>query len=339
MCQKSFWSTALTSLESNGYVLRNLSENIQIDMKKVLILTRFRGEYEPRRLAEEALALGYEVDKVNYEHIRIGVSVSGKPMIDLGTGKRIEDYDLVIPRAASKRGGASMLGVKSVVLEYIDKLTENKPKVVNGESFKLYPLMGKLEQGVLLAQAGLSVIPFTSFNGRRGWRRYLDSISENGPSFVPVMVKARFGSHGKNVKLAESYKRLMNLSLKYSEGDVLIQPVIKVRRWYRVLVLNGEVLGMMKHRQKGKFQTEEIQKETALIKPKFTEEQMDVLRGLSLKATAVLKADFAGLDVAWDEDLKGWRIFEVNRTAQFKWFEKAYPEINVAKAMLKDEKV
>jgi glutathione synthase/RimK-type ligase-like ATP-grasp enzyme len=303
-------------------------------MKKVLILTRFRGEYEPKRLAEEAAALGYEVDKVNYEHVRLGVSPLGKPVIDLMTGKKLEEYDLVIPRAATKRGGESMLGVKSVILEYIEQLKENKPKVINGESFRLYPLMGKLEQGVLLAQAGLSTIPFSSFNGVRGWKRYLEVVGKRKTPFRPVMVKARFGSHGKNVKLAETQEKLIRLSQKYSEGDVLVQPVLTVRRWYRVLVLNGQVLGMMKHRQKDKFQTEEIQTEMALVKPKFTKEQMNELKTLTVKATEVLKADFAGLDVAWDENLQGWRIFEVNRTAQFKWFEKAHPEINVAQTMV-----
>lgn len=302
---------------------------------RVLILTRFRGEYEPKRLSEEATALGYEVDKVNYEHVRLGVSPSGKPVIDLGTGKKLEDYDLVIPRAATKRGGDSMLGVKSVILEYIEKLTEKKPRVINGESFKLYPLMGKLEQGVLLAQAGLPVIPFSSFNGARGWRRYLDVVAKRKNPFRPVMVKARFGSHGKNVKLAQSKERLEYLSRKYSEGDVLVQPVLTVRRWYRVLVLNGEVLGMMKHRQKDKFQTEAIQTEMALVKPKFTKEQMAEVKRMAVEATKVLRADFAGLDIAWDEDIKGWRIFEVNRTAQFRWFEKAHPEINVAQEMVK----
>ena len=90
--------------------------------------------------------MGYEVDRVNYEHVRLGVSSIGKPVIDLGTGKKLFEYDLVIPRAATKRGGSTMLGVKSVILEYIDHLEQNKPKVINGESFKLFPLMGKLEQ-------------------------------------------------------------------------------------------------------------------------------------------------------------------------------------------------
>lgn len=298
-------------------------------MKKILILTRFRGEYEPRRLAEEAERMGYEVDRVNYEHVRLGVSIFGKPVIDLGTGKKLDEYDLIIPRAATKRGAESMLGVKAIILEYVENLEGNKPKVLNGESFKYFPLMGKLEQGLLLSQAGLPVIPFASFNGEKRWRKYLEVVSKR-KEFIPVMVKARFGSHGKNVKLAESMDRLVRLSQKYAEGHVLIQPVLKVRRWYRVLVLDGEVLGMMKHRQKDKFQTEAFQEETSKIKPKFSKEQMKELEKICLDAVEVLKADFAGLDVAWDENVKQWRIFEVNRTAQFKWFERSKLGVNVA---------
>ena len=149
------------------------------------------------------------------------------------------------------------------------------------------------------------------------------------------MVKARFGSHGKNVKLAEPLEKLTKLSLKYSEGDVLIQPVITVRRWYRVLVFKEEILGRMKHRQKDKFKTEEIIEETQNIKPKFTKEQMKELDNVCLSAMKVLKADFAGLDVAWDETSQTWRIFEVNRTAQFKWFERSKLGVNVAEKLVK----
>lgn len=327
-------------------------------MKKILILTRFRGEYEPKRLEEEALKLGFEVDRVNYEHVRLGVGNTGKPIIDLGPNKKLENYDLVIPRAASKRGAPSMLGIKSVILEYLENLKtqklensapiasqsgglakkqngeEKEVKVINGESFKMFPLMGKMEQGVLLAQAGLPVIPFVTFNGVKGWKRYLEVLSKKKTPFVPVMVKARFGSHGKNVKLAETVERLIKLSQKYSEGDVLIQPVITVRRWYRVLVLDGQVLGRMKHRQKDKFKTAEIIEETQNLKPKFSKQQMQDLDRICLEAMRVLKADFAGLDVAWDETSKTWRIFEVNRTAQFKWFERSKLGVNVAEKII-----
>lgn len=299
-------------------------------MKRILILTRYRGEYEPKRLEEEALRQGFEVDRVNYEHVRLGVGRFGRPIFDLGTKRKIEEYDLIIPRAASKRGAPSMLGIKSVILEYVENLDDIKTKVLNGESFKMFPLMGKLEQGILLAQAGLPVIPFVTFNGQKGWKKYLDILSKKKTDFVPVMVKARFGSHGKNVKLAETMTKLNKLSQKYSEGDVLIQPVITVRRWYRVLVLKNEVLGRMKHSQKDKFKTIEIKEETLNLKPKFSKEQMMDLDRICLEAMKVLKADFAGLDVAWDESSQTWRIFEVNRTAQFKWFERSKLGVNVA---------
>jgi len=318
----------LVSLENNKV------HCLTINMNKVLILTRYRGEYEPKRLAEESEKRGYVVHRVNYEHVRLGVSILGKPVIDLGTGTKLEEYNLVIPRAATKRGSASMLGVKSVILEYIEQLKENKPKVINGESFRMFPLMGKLEQGMLLSQAGLPTIPFTTFNGERGWRRYLEVLTKRKGDFVPVMVKARFGSHGKNVKLAESMQKLERLSQKYSEGDVLIQPVLKVRRWYRVLIFEGVVLGMMKHGQKDKFQTNDLMEETAKIKPKFTKEQFEELKKISIAASEVLRADFAGLDVAWDELSQQWRIFEVNRTAQFKWFERSKLGVNVAEKIV-----
>jgi len=297
-------------------------------MKKVLILTRFRGEYEPTRLKKEAVALGYEADVVNYEQIKIGVDGAGKPEIDLGTEVKIDDYDLVIPRAASARGKQSLAGVKSVILEYLEK-SKGNTRVVNGKSFERFPLMGKMEQGVLLAQNGLPTIPFLSFNGKKGWKSYLESEPT-----LPVMVKMRFGSHGKGVRLAETREKLEKLSLKYSEGTVLVQPVLKVRRWYRVIVLGGDVLGMMAHRQKGKFQTEEIKQEVKDVRPEFSDKQFDELKQICTKACDLFDCDFAGLDVAWEEDQRRWIIFEINRTAQFKWFEKAHPEINVAKSVL-----
>ncbi len=303
-------------------------------MKKVLVLTRFRGEYEPTRLKKEAIELGYEVDLVNYEKVSLGVSSEGLPMINLGTGSELDDYDLIVPRAASAKGKRSMVGVKTVILEYVENLNRfrvltKKIEVLNGESFKMFPLMGKLEQGIMLAQNGLGVVPFMSFNGKKGWSEYLKSVP-----VLPVMVKMRFGSHGKNVKLAETQEKIIKLAEKYSDGTVLIQPVLKVRRWYRVIVLRGEVVGMMKHKQKTKFQDEITKEEMALVRPSFTEEQLKDLGEMCVKACKVFEVDYAGLDVAWEEEKKKWIIFEINRTAQFKWFEKAHPEVNVARFVI-----
>ena len=105
-------------------------------MKKMLILTRFVKEYEPVRLKEEGEKQGFEVDMVKYGQVDIGVA-NGKPVIDLGKGRKLSDYSLVVPRAASKKG-SSMVMVKTVLLEEISKLGI---KTVNGESFLKFPLI------------------------------------------------------------------------------------------------------------------------------------------------------------------------------------------------------
>ena len=292
-------------------------------MKKVLILTRFRGEYEPRRLAEEAAALGYEVDRVNYEKVRVAVDGEMKVVIDLGTGTDLLDYDKILMRAASARGKSSMVWKKTVITEFLAR--EKKEGVLNLETFARFPMMGKLEQGVLLAAAGIRVTPFDSFEAR-SWEKVLKQKLD-----FPLVLKGRFGSHGKKVRVVNTHEELEKKARVFKSGTILLQEVLKVRRWYRVLVLNGDVLGVMKHRQKDRYIPEEMKEEVKKIKPNLSEEEMDKLREVCLAAAKVFQIDYAGLDVAWDENRKTWVVWEINRTAQFKWFEKAHPEVNVAR--------
>jgi glutathione synthase/RimK-type ligase-like ATP-grasp enzyme len=102
-------------------------------------------------------------------------------------GKDINDFEVVITRAASKKG-SSMVGTKTAMLQMVEP-----DKVLNGESFVRFPLLGKLEQGLMLSRAGIPTVPFVSFGNKKGWREYLKQ-----PKFeFPVIVKGRFGSHGR----------------------------------------------------------------------------------------------------------------------------------------------
>jgi glutathione synthase/RimK-type ligase-like ATP-grasp enzyme len=60
---------------------------------------------------------------------------------------------------------------------------------------------------------------------------------------------------------------------------------------------------------------------------------MERLREVCLRAAKLFDCDYCGIDVGWREDKKDWVIFEVNRTAQFKYFEKR-TGVNVAAKML-----
>lgn len=286
-------------------------------MNKALILTRFVKEYEPRRLAEEAREMGMEADLVKYGQINLGV-VEGKPLIDLGHGRSLLDYKLVVPRAASKEG-SSLVAVKAAILNQLDPGI-----VVNGESFRAYPLLGKIEQGLMLAADRLPTVPFVTFGSKLGWREF-----RKNPNFTfPLMIKGRFGSHGRRVKLVNDWEQFDRIFKSYKEGSVLVQPLVRIKQWYRCIVVGDRYLGAMRHRQKPKYGAVEGK----LVK--FNSTKMGRLREICLAATKLVKADYAGLDVAWDEDGQNWVIIEINRTAQFKYFEKL-TGANVAKEIIR----
>lgn len=301
-------------------------------MKKMLVLTRFVKEYEPRRLAEEGRKAGFKVDMVKYGQIDLKV-LGGRAEIDLGKKRRLDEYDLIVPRAASKKG-SSMVGVKTVVLNEARKLGI---VVVNGESFLKYPLLGKIEQGMMMARAGLPTVDLVSFGSKLGWRKFLsrsslreieDGFAKKESFSFPLIVKGRFGSHGRAVRLVKNMDELKRVYGEYKEGAVLIQPKLRVKQWYRCIVVNGVYLGQMRHRQKDKYGGEEGK----LVK--FNRLKMKKLEEICVKVAMLFECDYAGIDVVWDEDKQNFAILEVNRTAQFKYFEKR-TGVNVAGEMVK----
>ena len=301
-------------------------------MKKMLVLTRFVKEYEPRRLAEEGRKAGFKVDMVKYGQIDLKV-LGGRAEIDLGKKRRLDEYDLIVPRAASKKG-SSMVGVKTVVLNEARKLGI---VVVNGESFLKYPLLGKIEQGMMMARAGLPTVDLVSFGSKLGWRKFLsrsslreieDGFAKKESFSFPLIVKGRFGSHGRAVRFVKNMDELKRVYGEYKQGAVLIQPKLRVKQWYRCIVVNGVYLGQMRHRQKDKYGGEEGK----LVK--FNRLKMKMLEEICVKAAMLFECDYAGVDVVWDEDKQNFAILEVNRTAQFKYFEKR-TGVNVAGEMVK----
>lgn len=282
------------------------------------MLTRFVKEYEPKRLAEEGRVLGYAVDLVKYGQITLKVE-EGREKVLFG-GKGMVDYEFVIPRAASKKG-SSMVGTKTALLELFSR--QKRVRVLNGESFSRFPLLGKLEQGVLLASEGLPTVDFVSFGSKKGLREFKDR-----PSITfPLIIKGRFGSHGRTVRLVNDWEQFKRVMREYKSGEVLLQPKLRVRQWYRCIVVGGKYLGEMRHRQKMKYGGEMGK----LIR--FNQKKMKRLRDICLKACNLFEIDYAGIDVAWDEDGQDWVILEMNRTAQFKYFEKR-TGVNVASVII-----
>jgi glutathione synthase/RimK-type ligase-like ATP-grasp enzyme len=113
----------------------------------------------------------------------------------------------------------------------------------------------------------------------------------------------------------------------YDAGVVLIQPKLRVRQWYRCIVVGGEYLGEMRHRQKDKYGGD------GGVMLKLSDDKMARLKQICLEASKLFVCEYAGLDVVYDEDRRDFVILEVNRTAQFKYFEKR-TGVNVAEKIV-----
>lgn len=327
-----------------------------VNKKKILILSRFVKEYEPVRLKEEAEKAGFEADIIKYGQITFGVK-NGKSFINLPNDKKLSDYFYIIPRAASKKG-SSMVAVKNVVLEEARKLGI---KILNDTTFTKYPLLGKMEQGSLLAANNIPTIDYLSFGSKNGFEEFIESIhnsqgtknkqitnfgnviarnevTRQSQFSFPLIIKGRFGSHGRTVKVANNIIDLKSISKKYSGDTVLIQPLLNIKQWYRCIVVKNnigeyEYLGSMRHRQKEKYSHTDY---SYVDKPltKLNSQSMTILNNICIQAAKLFECDYCGIDVLYNEDTKSFVVSEVNRTAQFKYFEKRVG-VNIAQKLVK----
>lgn len=298
--------------------------------KKILILSRFVKEYEPLRLKEEAQKAGLIADIIKYGQIEFGVN-KNTSFIKLPDNKKISDYSYIVPRSASKKG-SSMVAVKDIILQEAKKL--NIP-VLNEETFNKFPLLGKMEQGFLMSNNNIPTINYVSFGSKLGFKEYIKKV-EN--ITFPIIFKGRFGSHGKTILVANNVSELKEISSKYKGDSVLIQPLLKVKQWYRCIVVRDEnnkytYLGEMRHRQKNKYthiNYSHLNKKLVNL----NSQKMAILNNICIQSAALFKCDYCGIDVLYLEDTQNFVVSEVNRTAQFKYFEKRVG-VNVAKELIK----
>jgi glutathione synthase/RimK-type ligase-like ATP-grasp enzyme len=280
-------------------------------MRKLLILTCFPGEYEPQRLKEETQKAGLKAEIVSYHQLSLGQK-KGKIRVDLPRGLKLTDFDLVIPRASAHHQKKPLVSLKTALIRVLPASVF----CLNRETFSLWPVLGKIEQGTILAQAGISVIPSWFFPTRAERDQFLAQAK------FPLIVKGRFGSHSERTFRTNSPQEVMRLAGQI-KGEYFFQPLIKSAFYWRVLVLNDQVLGIMRRRTNKKFFKKGFEREVSEEK----------LGNLALKATRVLKAEFTGVDLLVNE--KGEPlVIEVNRSPQFQIFEKR-TKVNLAKELVK----
>ncbi|HEU5005224.1 MAG TPA: RimK family alpha-L-glutamate ligase [Candidatus Saccharimonadales bacterium] len=284
---------------------------------KIAILSKGPGNYSTKRLKEEAIKRGHEVDVINY--VQCEAQIEKNNPVVMYNGEELRGYDAIIPRIASSytRYGSAIV-----------RQFEMQGVFTTASSIAIVRSRDKLRSIQLLARAGIG-IPKTIFS--RGLADS-DSIVEEigGP---PVIIKLARGTHGRGVVLAETKKAarsvLQGFSLMDDDGtNILLQEYIEESAGtdIRAFVVGGQVVASMKRQSlTDDFRSNLHQGGEGTI-VKLTDEEKKV----AVKAARAMGLSICGVDMMRSN--RGPLVLEVNSSPGF-GIEK-YTKRNVAEKII-----
>jgi RimK family alpha-L-glutamate ligase len=146
----------------------------------------------------------------------------------------------------------------------------------------------------------------------------------------PVIQKPNVGTQGNGIILAKSLTDIKKN--KSSLKEFIFQPFIENDGDYRVLVLGGKVLGIIKRTaKKGSFLNNISQGGYA---KHITDEKLTKpLSEIALKVASIFELSFCGIDIIFNKKNNRYYFLELNTLPEWKGFQKA-TKINVAREII-----
>ncbi len=295
---------------------------------KICVISASKNFYAPKKLLEEGKKAGHDVYLTTWEDIIIDIQ---KENIYFGDKKNsLDKFDAIIPRSDRY---SIKLSNKKIVNRHLDSLfrllIEYSKKhgvfFLNGDYFSRYQSLDKLSQQYFFAENGLPGIETFFFTNPSKLICQKDIIK------YPLVAKTSQGSRGLSVFKLKNISELENfLDKRAVDGQLfLFQKYHTIKHDFRILVVGKKVLGIMKRSSNGtEWKTNISLGGSGERYPK--NKKMEVL---ALSVASKMKFDYLGLDLLEDEQ-GNFRIIETNSLPQFRGFEKAFPEINVAKELI-----
>lgn len=197
--------------------------------------------------------------------------------------------------------------------------------IINGKFILENPFYNKFTQAQIFSNKVIKAIPtlHLSDNKLSKVKKALDIFDIK----YPLVIKQSEGGMGRSVWLASDEKKMEEIISDKRNLSLIYQPFIKNDCDFRVLVVGGKVLGIMKR----VAMTGEWKNNFALggSVEAFEDEKM---KDFSEAVAKQMGLDYVGLDIFKVDD--GYRVIETNIFACFEGFEIAFPEINVPEHIL-----
>jgi len=269
---------------------------------KIAILSNGPGNYSTKRLKEEALARGHEVQVIKYRDCYASIE-QDKPTVSY-RGEDLAKFDAIIPRIAANMTRYGTAIVRQLEMQGV--YTVSSSIAINRARDKLRSLQ-------LLARSGVG-IPKTIVS--RNSTDIDDLIDKVGGT--PVIIKLARGTHGNGVVLAETKKAaksvLQAFYLTNEDGtNVLLQEFVKESAGtdIRAFVVGGRVVASMKRQSLDDDFRSNLHKGGEGTIVKLTEQETKV----AIKAAKAMGLNIAGVDLMRSE--RGPLVLEVNSSPGF----------------------
>lgn len=269
---------------------------------KIAILSNGPGNYSTKRLKEEAINRGHEVQVIKYRECYASIE-QNNPTVSY-RGEVLGKFDAIIPRIATNMTRYGTAIVRQMEMDGTYTLSS---------SIAISRARDKLRSMQLLAKSGVG-IPKTVVS--RNTTDIDDLLEEIGGT--PVIIKLARGTHGNGVVLAETKKAaksvLQAFYLTNEEGtNILLQEYIAESAGtdIRAFVVGSRVVASMKRQSLDDDFRSNLHKGGEGVTVKLTDEE----KKAAVKAAKAMGLNVAGVDLMRSD--RGPLILEVNASPGF----------------------
>lgn len=257
------------------------------------------SEYAVARIANAIRASGIECVVLPANKLTLNVSDHILPVEDW-----LSEFSFVVFRNLAGSEWSFVRTIRYAMLAANPQLTN---RVLNGETYFKFPVFSKLVQTTLLRSAGLQA-PHTVYMAGQ----------DEFPFGFPCIVKANFGSRGRDVHLAKEPSDWHRLCGTYGVENLIMQEYLPGTHDYRALVIGTEVVAVHKRvAPSGDFRTNfAVGGWLEKAESKLTDE----IKEMALAAAQVFRCEFCGIDLRYGPDGQ-LNVLEINRSAGFEGME------------------
>ncbi|TPW71668.1 RimK family alpha-L-glutamate ligase [Schumannella sp. 10F1B-5-1] len=282
---------------------------------KLAILSRAPRAYSTQRLRAAAEQRGHEVKVLNT--LRFAIDLSGDEPDLQFRGRRLSDYDAVLPRI-----GSSITYFGTAVVRQFEQMDVYTPNTANGIS----NARDKLRATQILSRHSIGMPATTFVRNRADVRPAIERVGG-----APVVIKLLEGTQGIGVILAPEVKVAEAIieTLHSTNQNVLIQRFVSESkgRDIRALVVGDRVVAAMRRRAEGDEFRSNVHRGGSVERVELSPEY---------EQTAVRSAQIMGLKVAGVDMLEGADgplVMEVNSSPGLQGIETA-TQLDVAGAIV-----